>query len=334
MAIEIPDTYSNYAFYLNNSLLAENGRPAKTRQEAVPFWTLKTVTLPSGIDTFTIIMQVTNFWHAKGGIYKAPVLANARSLLKQGNVGWGLDVFLGGCFFMSGLVFFGLYLFAKHDKSILFFSLFCIAYCYRIIGTEPYVLHSIFDQLSWFFTIRLEYLSLSLSVAFFVMYIRYLYPEEINMILIKTLFWICVLYSAIIAVFPPQLFTAILPIYLIALFFYIGYAFYVFARASAHNRSGSDYAFLSSGVVLILFFVINLSYFGFIYPLKPAITTGYILFLFLQSLILSFRFSFRLKQAADHPTGIKSQIGVSFYYFPRNKNTFKCCNRHVAPAAA
>ncbi|MCC6286537.1 MAG: response regulator [Chitinophagaceae bacterium] len=298
MAIEIPDTYSCYILFINDKQLAQNGRPAKTKEAAIPFWTLKTVILPSNTDTFNIIMQVANFWHAKGGIYKAPVLANAKTLLKQESIDWGLDVFLAGCIFMSGLLFFGLYLFARHDKSILFFSIFCLVYFYRIIGTEPYVLHSVFDGLSWFFTIRLEYISLALSVAFFVMYIRYLYPEEINIILIKVLFWICIIYAGIIAVFPAQLFTAILPVYLVAMFFYIGYAFYVFAKASTHNRSGSDYAFLSSGVALILFFVINLSYFGFIYLLKAAITAGYILFLFFQSLILSFRFSFRLRQAA------------------------------------
>lgn len=308
MSINIPDTYSCYAVYVNDSLLAQNGKPAKTKQDAIPFWTQKTVTLPNSADTMNIIIQVANFWHAKGGIYKSPVLANTRSLLEQSRVDWGIDVFLGGCFVMSGLLFFGLYLFAKHDRSILFFALFCIAYCYRIIGTEPYVLHSWFDQLSWFLTIRLEYLSLSLSVAFFVLYISHLYPEEINMTLIRILFWICMLYSVIIAVFPVQLFTAILPLYLITLFFYIGYAFYIFTKASAHNRSGSDYAFLSSGIILILFFVINLGYFGFIYPLKAAIALGYILFLFLQSLILSFRFSFRLKQAAEQAQqGLKAK---------------------------
>lgn len=308
MAIEIPDTYSSYTLYINDKLLAQNGKPAKTKEEAIPFWTLKTVMLPTQVDTFNIIMQVANFWHAKGGIYKAPVLANAKSLLKQESIDWGLDVFLAGCIFMSGLIFFGLYLFARHDKSILFFSFFCLVYFYRIIGTEPYVLHGVFDTLSWFFTIRLEYISLALSVAFFVMYIRYLYPEEINIVLVKVLFWICALYAGIIAVFPVQLFTAILPVYLIALFFYIFYAFYVFTKASTHNRSGSDYAFLSSGVALILFFVINLSYFGFIYPLKAAIAVGYILFLFLQSLILSFRFSFRLRMAAiEAKQGLKAK---------------------------
>lgn len=298
MGMTIFDVYSSYKFYINKQLVAQNGTPATRKEDAVPFWNTKTIIVPSNADTFNIEMQVANFWHSKGGVYKAPLLRNYKDLSHINDIDWGLDVFLTGCLFMSGLLFFGLYLFARHDRSILYFAIFCVVYCYRIIGTEPYILHGLFTNISWFFTIRLEYISLALSVAFFIMYMRHLYPEETNSSLVKILFWICVIYTVIITVAPVQLFSAILPVYLAAMFFYIGYAFYVFGMASRNNRSGSDYAFLSSGVALILFFVINLNYFGVIYPVKEAIIVCYILFLFLQSLILSFRFSYRLKQAA------------------------------------
>lgn len=298
MGLTIFDVYSSYRFYINKELVAQNGIPATRKEDAVPFWNTKTIIMPSNTDTFNMEMQVANFWHSKGGVYKAPVLRNYKDLSHINAIDWGLDVFLTGCLFMSGLLFFGLYLFARHDKSILYFAIFCVVYCYRIIGTEPYILHGLFTNMSWFFTIRLEYISLALSVAFFIMYMRHLYPEETNSMLVKILFWICIIYTIIITIAPVQLFSAILPVYLAAMFFYIGYAFYVFAMASRHNRSGSDYAFLSSGVALILFFVINLNYFGIIYPVKEAIVICYILFLFLQSLILSFRFSYTLKQAA------------------------------------
>ncbi|MFT3700915.1 MAG: ATP-binding protein [Agriterribacter sp.] len=298
MGLTVYDVYSSYKFYINKKLVLQNGNPAIRKEDAVPFWNTKTIMLPSGIDTLDLEMQVANFWHSKGGVYKAPLLCNYQQLIQENAIDWGLNVLLTGCLFMSGLLFFGLYLFAKHDKSILYFSIFCIVYCYRIIGTEPYILHGLFPGISWFISIRLEYISLALSVAFFIMYMRYLYPEEANSTLVKILFWICVIYTVIIVIAPVQLFSAILPIYLAAMFFYIVYAFYIFALASRHNRSGSDYAFLSSGVALILFFIINLHYFGIISPVKEAITVGYILFLFLQSLILSFRFSYTLKQAA------------------------------------
>ncbi len=48
----------------------------------------------------------------------------------------------------------------------------------------------------------------------------------------------------------------------------------------------------------MLFLIINLHYFGIISELKGVVFTGYIVFFFLQSLILSYRFSNTLKQAA------------------------------------
>jgi len=308
LGLKIFDTYCSYRFYINDRLVAQNGRPAASKAEAIPFWNTKTVAVPADTDTLELTMQVANFWHSKGGVYKAPVLSEMKQLLHANDIDWGMDVFLTGCIFMSGLLFFGLYLFAKHDRSILYFSIFCLIYCYRIIGTEPYIFHGLVSNISWFVTIRLEYVSLAMSVAFFILYMQHLYPEETNNTLVKILFWICVIYTVIITVAPVKLFTAILPVYLLAMFFYIGYAFYVFAMASRHSRNGSDYAFLSSGVALILFFTINLNYFGVIYPMKAAIFTGYIVFLFLQSLILSYRVSFRLKKAAhDAQQGLKAK---------------------------
>lgn len=308
LGLKIYDVYCSFKFYINDSLVAENGTPATTKAEAIPFWNTQTVTVPADTDTLNLTMQVANFWNIKGGVYKAPVLSAMEQLMRDNDTDWGMDMFLAGCIFMSGLLFFGLYLFARDDKSILYFSIFCIIYCYRIIGTEPYILHGLIDNLSWFVTIRLEYASLALSVAFFALYMQHLYPEETNRTLIKILFWICIIYTAIIIIAPAKIFSAILPAYLITLFFYIGYAFYVFAMASRHHRNGSDYAFLSSGVALILFFTINLNYFGIIYPMKAAIFSGYIIFLFLQSLILSYRVSFRLKKAAeDAQQGLKAK---------------------------
>ena len=37
-----------------------------------------------------------------------------------------------------------------------------------MVGTSHYALHVLFSDLNWFLTIRVEYLSLSLSMALFV----------------------------------------------------------------------------------------------------------------------------------------------------------------------
>ena len=103
---------------------------------------------------------------------------------------------------MGGLFFLGLYLFGRHDKTILYFSLFCIVYSYRLIGADIYVLHSLFPDFSWFVTIRLEYLSLVTGVALFGLYTRHLYPEDTHPLSIRILMTICILFSALIIFLP------------------------------------------------------------------------------------------------------------------------------------
>lgn len=308
LGLRIPDVYSSYRFYINHQLISQNGVPATKKEEAVPFWRAQTISLPVDADTLDCVMQVANFWTSRGGMYKAPKLADLQVLNKSGNIDRMMDAFLSGSIFICGLLFLGLYLFTRDDKSILYFSLFCIIYCYRIIGTEPYHLHEFINNLSWFITIRFEFGSLSLSVAFFSLYIYYLYPEENNRTLVRTLFWISILYTAVIGVAPVKIFTVALPVYLWLLFFYIAYALYVFARASRSRRNGSDFAFLSTGVIIILFFIINLNYFEIIYPVKASIFWGYLIFLFLQAIILSHRVSYRLKKSAEEARqGLKAK---------------------------
>lgn len=298
LALEVPDVYSSYSLFVNGKLISQNGYPAARKEDAKPFWATKVVMLPEGSDTLNLCLQVSNFWHAKGGTYKNIFIGREDLLTLKKDRTAAFNLILTGCLFMGGLFFLGMYVFGKHDKAILYFSLFCISYSYRMIGTDQYVLHSVLPDLDWFLSIKLEYLSLAVGIAFFALYIRYLYPKEANKLAIKVMTGFCLLYAAIILVTPPGIFTTLLSVFLVMMFLYIGYAFYIFIRAAWNNRIGSEYAFLSTGVMLMLFLIINLNYFGIIAEMKGVVFTGYITFFFLQSLILSFRFSHTLRQAA------------------------------------
>ncbi len=298
LALRVPDVYSSYALYLNDQIVSQNGIPGKTRDQSKPFWTTSIVSIPEGKDTFDLVLQVSNFWHAKGGTYKNVLLGNQEEMMLNQARNSALDLILTGCLFMGGLFFLGMFLFGKHEKSILYFSLFCIFYSYRMIGTDDYVLHKLLPNLNWFLTVRVEYLSLVLGVAFFILYVRHLYPREANIKMMQVMIWACWLYAAVILFAVPAFFTSLLSDFLVLMFAYTAYAFLIFIRAARNNRVGSDYAFLGTGVMMMLFLIINLHYFGIISELKVVVFTGYIVFFFLQSLILSYRFSNTLKQAA------------------------------------
>jgi len=298
LGLGIPDVYSSYKLYVNGSLFSQNGEPSANPDKAIPFWTTRTMTLPA-TDTLQMVLQVANYWHHKGGTYKPILLGIREKVVIKYYIDVAFDLVLAGCLFMGGLFFFGLFVFGRHDQTILFFSLFCMVYSYRMIGTDLYVLNALFPALDWFVTIRIEYFTLILSIVLFAQYTFLLYPQEAHPVARKIMLGICGLYATTILFFEPLLFTALISPFLITAFAFVAYGIYIYVQAFRHRRSGSLYALLSSGVMLLVFVIINLQYLGFFQPVKGLIFGGYIGFFFLQSMVLSHRFSEKLKKAAE-----------------------------------
>ena len=309
IGLEVPDTYCAYKLYVNGVVQIQNGEPATTEEKAKPFWVTRTIALPNGEhDTLTMVLQIANFWHARGGPYKHILIGDKDELFLKKNRDAAYDSVLAGCMFMGGLFFLGLFMFGKHDRTILYFALFCIVFSYRMIGTNLYVLHSLFLDLNWFITIRLEYLSLYLSMGLFCAYTRRLYPLDIIPVVTKGLIWFCAGYSAIVLFTPTLIFTQLLISFLGMMFFCIAYSMYVFLRAAKHRRSGSMFALLSTAVMLFIGSLMNLHYFGLISDWRIVLFVCYIAFFFLQSLALSHRFAQSLRLAAEQAEqGLRSK---------------------------
>jgi signal transduction histidine kinase/CheY-like chemotaxis protein len=160
-------------------------------------------------------------------------------------------------------------------------------------------------------TIHLEYLTLFASVVFFTLYSWYLYPEEFNRRVMKCMTALCCIFITITLLFPPRIFTLLINPFLVSLFFFIAYSFFVYIRAAQNKRIGAKYSLLSTAIGFILAIAINLEYFRITNPPREWVFLGYILFFFLQSLILSFRFAFILNRAkleAEEGLRVKSEF--------------------------
>ncbi|MEP7143003.1 MAG: ATP-binding protein [Ferruginibacter sp.] len=297
LALFIPEFYSSYRLYVNGKIFANNGVPDTSKKNYTPQWLTSTLALPGNSDTLQLVLQIANYSHAKGGPKKS-ILIGDNALLQSDRERWiAGDFLLTGCLFMGGLFFFGLYLFGKHDKAMLFFSLFSMVYSYRIVGSSFYAFHSVFPGLNWQLTLRLEYFSLFSSVFLFVQYVRQLYPRDVYKPLAKLISIICLLVTVAPVVTPTLLFTQIINPFLFLMFFCIGYVVWIFITAYLKRRSGAGYALASIAVLMLVFLIINLRYFGYEISSRAIVFAGYVAFFFLQSLILSFRFAWSFQQA-------------------------------------
>ena len=294
LAIKLPDTYCSFKLFVNGQFFAAAGVPGTTKETTTEQWLEQVAELPNA-DTLDLILQIANFRHSKGGPYKPILIGNKEILLHDKAAEDGFDLLLAGALLMGGVFFIGLFYFGKHDKVILFFSLFCIAYSYRIIGSDNYVLHGLFPNFPWIIGVHLEFLSLFASFIFFMFYTKYLFPEETNNWLLYTEAILAGILCLVVLIFPPSVFTQLINPFLIVMFSIIIHVFYIYIRAYLNKKLGAKYALLSTGILLVIFFLINLKYFNIIQPPRFVLFFVYITFFFLQSIVLYFLFAFILK---------------------------------------
>lgn len=297
LRVTLPDVYSAYNIYLNGNLVTSTGKVSKSELGFVPRWQYKAIDIPIGIDTANIVIHLANYAHKKGGMINSLLIGKKNEVQLDRRQAEAIDLLLTGCLCMGGLFFLGLYLLGNRDKATLLFSLFCIVFSYRILGADNYVLHTIFPNASWYLTIRLEYLSLFISIGLFAIYTYLLYPLDINKFIIKSLCFVCATFSILTIVLTPYYFSQLINPFLVVTVFCIVYTLYIYTKAFINRRPGSIYALLSA-LALMLSFAISLLHYWDLMPKMQVISfVGYINFFFLQSLILSHRVSYQLNKA-------------------------------------
>lgn len=297
LAFQLHDFYSAYEFYLNGELIASNGRVGPSKEESTPQWLPQTIPFRVKQDSNEIVILISNFDHSKGGLIISTKLGKAKVLTDEREKLIGIDLLLTGALIMGGLFFMGLFIFGRHNKAVLYFSLFCLVYSYRIIGTGEYFLHSMFPWLNWQLTVRLEYITLFLSPFFFMLFIQSVYPDEVKKWAANILKGFSLVLTLITLFFSSNLFTYLILPFFVVLLLYILYGTWVFILAAFRNREGSLYAVISIAIVFSVFVLQILNYLGY-FPHYPYLYfIGYILFFFFQSLILSYRFAYYFKQA-------------------------------------
>jgi signal transduction histidine kinase/CheY-like chemotaxis protein len=307
----MPETYTAYALYFNGKLVASNGKVGTSAETSVPHWQYKAIDIPKDTEKLEILLQVSNFVHSKGGISKSPLIGKKVDLELQRRSAEAIDYVLFGCLVMGSMFFIGLYLLGNRDKAILMFAIYSLIYSYRIIGSDNYVLHTIFPNLNWFIMVRIEYMSLFLSIGVFALYTRFLYPEDIDKKIVDTISIIAFTFGFAALCTPPVFFTQLISPFLIVTVFCLIYVPYVYFKAFIRKRPGSIYTLLSSFALMFAFLLTLLHYWLIIEDNQLITFFCYMFFFFMQSLILSHRVSFALKLAtrqAEEGLLVKSEF--------------------------
>ncbi len=294
LALRVPEYYSAYELYLNGELIANNGKVGDNISDSEPYWLPKVRAIKLKKGQNRLVLHVSNFHHHKGGSVAAMALGPSSRFFFFKNMAVSGSLFIAGALLIAAVFSLIVYYFQKTDFAFLFFGLFALSYTYRIIGTDTYIFHEIFQGMSWQVGIRLEYLSLFISVIFFT----YFYKNLIARRAPEWIFHSIAIVSALLAIsvmLPTQVFTALIDYYLIfiAIALVATTVFYLRVIRWSHTMSWFTTAAVGS---LILVMVLKMSaFFGFSVNHLFLSFFGYFIFVVSQTIALSQRFGYNMR---------------------------------------
>jgi len=298
LAIRMPTISTAYNLYINDKLIASNGKVGVDKQHFMPEYHPVMVEFIPSSKNFDIILQAANFSYARGGVWNPIFMGFAENVVKYDKTIGYKDMFLVGAFLIMAIYYLCIFFMRKEGMSSLYFTLLClIAICMTIIYGD-YVINRIFPWAGYRVIVAVDYAVTTWAPIVLVYLMGELFPEQTSPKLKKLFAIYAALILLVILLFPIHIYTMLLyPLQFVG-FAMLAYAVVCVAKAYAKNKR--DSAIIMAGALIVtmggihdIFYHNNIisSYFG------ELSSFGFLVFLFLNAFILARRFSEAFNEA-------------------------------------
>ena len=288
LAFEIPQLYCSYQLWVNGTKVAQNGKIGNTKESTVPQWLPQVALLHNQSDTLSLVLHISNFYHYKGGAKDPIYLGTSDILHRHHNVAIESSLVESVGLAVMGLAFVLIYYLREEKKKItLYFSLLCFSWALRAEFSNLYVFISYFPNFDWATMVRIEYITLFLTMIWAILFLSRLFPNESS----KTIKYILVgansAFIALAVIASPLFFTQWLDVYLLIAAALMVFAGLIVVRAWINERSGVRYIVVSTFLSIGLFAYDIFVYEGFFYHYNALLfSIGYLTMFLLMGVSL------------------------------------------------
>lgn len=283
-SIELPHFYSNYNFYINAQLVASNGKVGTSEKTSVPQWLPQTIDYNAVADTLDIIIQASNFHHAKGGVRKPIVFGNSETLHFKKKIAVVSNIAIVASLALLAIAFIILYLFSKSELSLLYFAGLCLTWCIRSMFSNQYIIISYFPWFPWELGVKIEYMTLYVMMILAILFLGNIFKDDVS-ISFKYLFSVCnAIFIFLTLLFKASFYTQFLPVYLSFCAMLLIYVIYVLLRALIYERQGVWLIISCVFLGVIIFSYDLIAYQGFATFNPIIINVGYLTMFLLMTL--------------------------------------------------
>ncbi len=225
LGIDVPVFDSSYDIYLDGKYLGGNGVPGKSAAETKPEYRRNFFRVVPVSDTLTIIINVSNFDHRRGGFWLPLKLGTFYEVQKRLANSWAADWAVISLLIGFSIYFLFFFAISPKERIMGFFSLTTIGLALRPLFTSHYLILNLFN-LEWVWVVRFEYISLFIVILGWSWFVSNLYPS----LFIRIISWIYTVFyllAFILTLFlPVKIFSFSILVYYPSMLLLLGYLFY------------------------------------------------------------------------------------------------------------
>ncbi len=239
LSLRLNNIATAYRLYANGTELVSSGTVGTQRESSKPAYRSDTVTFQPPSKEFFLILQVSNFSYARGGIWYDISMGTPEQIDALSRAAIYKDAILTGGLLMMALYYAGFYSVLRGDRSSRYLMLLCIVFILRTSLFGDNFIVRLFPSLPFEFLVFLTYANMYWIMVVLFLMIGSLYPKDIPSNVKKAVVIYGLGASLITAVLPMQIYTEFITgIGYIAIILVV-YLIYTVVRAYIRHEKGA-----------------------------------------------------------------------------------------------
>ncbi len=326
LGIKCFDAASSFKLWINGQLVASNGvvsnKPEQMKPQFLPMlrsFTADTVVLD-------IVVQVSNNFHSKGGIWSSYQLGTMDQLISKRERDTAFETLLTGIMFILFIYHIWIFLLRRSEKIALWFGLLCLTLLLRSVLTDDRFLYVFFPSFNLNLGLRLEYLTLTYGSSLFLIFVYYLFTLDFSKTVLKIVIGITLIETLVICLTSTPFYTSLLLVFQILVVlkaFYI--ILFVSPKAIKNKRSGSA-IFLIITLTLVACVINDMLLSLLIINSRYLTPLGFFLNILLQAYILASRISYAfetVEKSTLQLNAVNAELGQKYDQIEMSEKKFR-----------
>lgn len=299
--LRIPEIGSAYRLYADQVLIASAGIVAPDRETSRGEWTIRYAEIPAQPHV-DLVLQISNHRFRSGGAWRAIKLGERRQMVDRQIQATGVELFLIGAFLMIGLNHLTVFAGRPGFRATFYFGVLCLICILQVLVSGEQLFHDIFPGLSYRGQHTILFLAIFCAIPIFALFEYHVFPNIFRRWALRGILIGSAVFVGLALVLPTLWLTGLHVFYKPFVLLSELYMFLVVCLALKSGDPSARY-FLAGLLILIpstMIDVLLLSSSGFRY--QHLVSFSFFIFLLLQSIMLSRRFSTALAMAEQKET--------------------------------